>query len=98
MSHPAILRGLIDERVVSYTRGIPMDMDQALNFLNANSGALMVVFTCNGLRISELMLENIICSQLELNENEPGSRLELIENELALNENSLRTSVSARIN
>ena len=54
--------------------------------------------TCNGLRISELMLENIICSQLELNENETGSRLELIENELELNENSLRTSVSARIN
>jgi hypothetical protein len=39
---------------------------------------------CNGLRISELMLENITCSQLELNENETGSRLELIENELEL--------------
>jgi len=54
--------------------------------------------SCSSLRISGPMLENITWSQLELNENETDSRLELIENELELNEDSLRTSVSARIN
>jgi hypothetical protein len=53
--------------------------------------------TCNELRTSGRLLDNITCTLLTFSENETLLRLGLTENELTIIEKSLQTSGSAHI-